>query len=41
MAPVQADAPRLETLVPKLISGVSAQLADQLWADVVATGVRR
>jgi hypothetical protein len=40
-APVQADAPRLETLVPKLISGVSAQLADQLWADVVATGVRR
>jgi hypothetical protein len=40
-APVQPDAPRLDTLVPKLITGASIQLADQLWADVVATGVRR
>jgi hypothetical protein len=38
---IQWVAPHLDTLVPKLISGVSAQLADQLWADVVATGVRR
>jgi hypothetical protein len=38
---VQPDAPHLDTLVPKLISGASTQLADQLWADVVATGVRR
>lgn len=40
-APVQPDAPHLDTLVPKLISGATAQLADQVWADVVATGVRR
>ncbi len=38
---IQWAAPRLDTLVPKLISGATAQLADQLWADVVATGVRR
>jgi hypothetical protein len=40
-APVQPEAPHLDTLVPKLITGATAQLADQLWADVVATGVRR
>jgi hypothetical protein len=28
-------------LVPKLIDGASTQLAEQIWADVVATGVRR
>jgi hypothetical protein len=39
--PVQPDAPHLDTLVPKLIDGASTQLADQLWAEVVATGVRR
>jgi hypothetical protein len=40
-APVLTDPPRLDTIVPKLITGASTQLADQLWADVVATGVRR
>jgi hypothetical protein len=40
-SPVQPEAPHLDTLVPKLISGASTQLADQLWADVVGTGVRR
>ncbi|SDF38111.1 hypothetical protein [Dyella sp. 333MFSha] len=35
--PVQPDAPRLDTLVPRLIDGASTQLADQLWADVKAT----
>jgi len=40
-APVLTDPPRLDTIVPNLITGASAQLADQLWADVVGTGVRR
>ncbi|HVI56336.1 MAG TPA: hypothetical protein VM621_14940 [Luteibacter sp.] len=40
-APVLSDPPRLDTIVPALITGASTQLADQLWADVVATGVRR
>ncbi|WP_213946938.1 hypothetical protein [Luteibacter sp. dw_328] len=40
-APVLTDPPRLDTIVPNLITGASTQLADQLWADVVATGVRR
>lgn len=40
-APVESDPPHLNTIVPKLIAGTSAQLADQLWADVLATGVRR
>jgi hypothetical protein len=40
-APVESDPPRLDAMVPKLITGASTQLADQLWADVVATGVRR
>jgi hypothetical protein len=40
-APVTSDPPRLDTMVPVLISGTSKQLADQLWADVVGTGVRR
>jgi hypothetical protein len=39
--PVDPAAPRLDALVPKLIDGASTQLADQLWADVLATGVRR
>lgn len=39
--PVDLAAPRLDVLVPKLIDGASAQLADQLWADVLATGVQR
>jgi hypothetical protein len=38
---VQWLSPQLDTLVPKLISGATAQLAGQIWADVVATGVRR
>ena len=40
-APVLTDPPRLDTIVPRLITGASNQLADQLWADVVGTGVRR
>ena len=40
-APVLSDPPHLDAIVPKLITGASSQLADQLWADVVATGVRR
>ena len=40
-APVLTDPPRLDTIVPNLITGASAQLADQLWADVLGTGVRR
>jgi len=39
--PVDLAAPRLDMLVPKLIDGASTQLAEQIWADVVATGVRR
>jgi hypothetical protein len=40
-APVQSDPPRLDLMLPVLITGASKQLAEQLWADVVATGVRR
>ena len=40
-APVLSDPPRLDTIVPNLITGASNQLADQLWVDVLATGVRR
>ncbi|MET0934990.1 MAG: lipoprotein [Luteibacter sp.] len=39
-SPVQVDAPHLDTLVPQLLTGASKQLADQVWAEVVATGVR-
>lgn len=39
--PVQPAAPHLERVVPALLEGASKQLADQLWADVLATGVRR
>jgi hypothetical protein len=38
---VRWDAPRLDALVPKMITGASTKLADQLWVDVVGTGVRR
>ena len=40
-SPVDPAAPRLDVIVPKLIDGASSQLAEQLWADVLATGVRR
>ena len=39
--PVDPSTPRLDLLVPKLIDGASNQLADQLWTDVLATGVHR
>lgn len=39
--PVDPAAPHLDVLVPKLLDGASAQLAQRLWADVPATAVRR
>ncbi|WP_426287789.1 hypothetical protein [Luteibacter sp. E-22] len=39
--PVDLAAPRVDVLVSKLIDGASSQLADKLWADVLATGVQR
>jgi uncharacterized lipoprotein len=35
--PVQPAAPRLDTVVPRLIDAAATQLADQLWTDVLAT----
>lgn len=39
--PIDPATPHLDLLVPKLLDGASAQLAQQLWADVPATAVRR
>lgn len=39
--PVDPAAPRLDVLVPTLLDGASKALADQLWTDVLATGVQR
>lgn len=36
--PLNAAEPRLDVQVPKLLQSASRELADQLWADVVATG---
>jgi hypothetical protein len=40
-APLNAAEPRLDVQVPALLQSASRELADQLWADVVATGVQR
>ncbi len=40
-SPIDPAAPHFDTLMPVLIRGASNQLADQLWTDVVATGVKR
>ncbi|QWT21223.1 hypothetical protein KPL74_04295 [Bacillus sp. NP157] len=39
--PLQADEPHLATVVPGLLQAASADLATQVWADVVATGAAR
>jgi len=38
---IDPAAPRLESAVPALIDAASSELADRVWADVVATGARR
>ena len=40
-SPIDPPAPHFDTVLPALIRGASNQLADQLWADTVATGVKR
>lgn len=39
--PLNAAEPRLGTQVPALLQAASRELADQLWADTIATGVQR
>lgn len=39
--PIDLATPHLDVLVPKLLDGASAQLAQQLWADVPAAALRR
>jgi hypothetical protein len=39
--PLNAAEPNLGSQVPALLQSASRDLADQLWADVVATGVQR
>jgi len=38
---IDPAAPRLDTAVPSLIDAASTELADRVWADVMATSARR